>query len=631
MPPLPRIALLVCFSMLCHGGWAQEGIFDAPASPFDAAPATAPPADASDEEVDDSPLPNQLLEYSRRGNLQLADAIASLARTGRWSQVEQLLTQVARKNVDAATMAEMQRRIGSSLFLRMKQQTELSDNARQVLDQLAAATISQAESPERLRRAIDQLDSQAPDTLLAAARVLLGGGNAAVAELVSAAVSDTPTAPRDVILRTLMKLGPGGTHAFRQLALYASPPVRGRAIESLARIDGNAHLAELLTARHAADSTADEVSTATSALQRIGAGVPSRRAVLEYLVADFRSKQDRAQLMDNDDQTITTWSINDDRSGVTYAPSRQMLAAYRDVVDAGSRLRRIGGLTMNVVSEVLSADMAYRIILDIDWGDPDQVQAIRDAYGPAARGEALSDAIAVAIDHDDHAAAIGLIRLIDPAASMSDRSMLVRGTGALPTPLVQAAASSSNPRVRYEAALAVAMLSDGAPFAGSSRVQQTLAEMHFLGDQPSAILVETRADLIIPLEQILNQLGFQVNILGSVAQLQRRVARGGDIRMILSKTELIDASPVEMLDMTRRTDRGRDIPILFFGWEPPRISHGRWNAPTLLIERPVSTAAFDGLLDRVERRRRFPALSAVDRQSFRAAATAALSELPQAR
>ncbi len=223
MPVFQRFALLISFSMFCLAGRAQEGIFDDPAGLFGVAPDAAKPDDAAAEEVDESPLAKQLLEHARRGDLQLADAISSLARTGQWSQVDQLLTQLSQRNVNPATMAEMQQRIGSSLFLRMKRQKELSDNARKALDQLAAAAVAQAESPERLRSAIDQLDSESADVKLAAARVLLGGGNAAVAELVAAAVSENPPAPRDDILRTMVQLGPGGTQALRQLALYASP------------------------------------------------------------------------------------------------------------------------------------------------------------------------------------------------------------------------------------------------------------------------------------------------------------------------------------------------------------------------------------------------------------------------
>ncbi len=242
----------------------------------------------------------------------------------------------------------------------------------------------------------------------------------------------------------------------------------------------------------------------------------------------------------------------------------------------------------------------------------------------------MSDAVAVALAANDHAAAIGLIRLIDTDASVLDRTLLLQGNGALPTPLVQAA-SSPEPRVRYEAALAISRLARGAPFAGSSRVKYCLGEMRSLGDRPTALLVETRADVVLPLEQMLGELGYRVDVVGNVAQLQRRVAQGGDIRMILSKTELSDFPPIEMLDLVRRIDRGRDIPILFYGWEPPGIDRGRWTAPTVLIERPASTAAFDGLLDSVARRRRLPELSVIDRQSYRAAAMELLSELAQVR
>ena len=95
--------------------------------------------------------------------------------------------------------------------------------------------------------------------------------------------------------------------------------------------------------------------------------------------------------------------------------------------------------------------------------------------------------------------------------------------------------------------------------------------MSTLGNLPSAILVETRDDVVIRQESILSSVGYQVDVVGSVAQLQRRVVRGGDIRMILSKTELADASPIEMIDLVRRIPQGRDIPIVFYGWQPPGL------------------------------------------------------------
>jgi CheY-like chemotaxis protein len=449
-----------------------------------------------------------------------------------------------------------------------------------------------------------------------------------VSELVAAAVSEKPPAARDDILRVMLELGEGGIQALRQLALYGTPPVRLRALQSLSRIDRRANMVELVTALHAADSSEAEVETARTRLQPMG-GIPSRESSLQILTLDLADKQNRATLTDNDDQTVTLWSAGPARDRAVYQSTLRILAAYRDVADAGARLRRVGGLSAATQGAVLVADMAYRVMVDPDWGDPEQVEAFRKTYGVSASGPALSAAIARSLEDGDHTATIGLMRLIDPAsASVLNRSQLLVGNGASPTPLVRAA-SSPEPQVRYEAALLVSRLAQEKPFPGSSYVRGCLSEMSALSDRPTAILVETRADVIIPIELILGDLGFDVKVVGNVGQLQRVVARGGDLRLILSKTQLADLSPIEMTDRVRRTHRGRQLPIVFYGPEPPGLVTARWQAPTVLIGRPTSPTGLDDLREMVRRRRRLPPLSIIDRQTYRDAATQLLD--PSAR
>ncbi len=608
--------------------WAQGGLFDDLTSPFGQPPAAAKASDEPEVEVD--PLTQQLLEHAYRGDRQLADAIASLARTGRWEDVDRLLSRLAGKNIDPAMLAEMSRQIGPALFLRMKQNPAIGDTARAGIDKLTKASLSEAESPEALRRAIDQLDDNSIDTRLAATRTLLSGGNAAITELVAAAVSETPAAPRDDILRAMLQLGPTSVSALRQLALYGTPAVRQRALQSLARINRQTHLTDLLTAMFASDATAEEVAIAKSQLQRIEAGLPSRSEAIEILEIVFRDQQDTALRTDNDDQTVTLWSVDKDGTGVTAQTTSAMMAAYRDVADAAARLRRVGGLSAETEGEVLAADMAYRVLIDPDWGDADQVAAIHQSYGGLRSGSAISAAIGRSLANRDEAATLGLIRLIDPTdASVLVRHRLLDGNGAVPTPLVQAA-SDSSPRVRYEAALLASQMAQGAAYPGSSQVRKCLREMVSLTDQPTAILVETRSDVIIQLERILSDSGLLVDVVGSVSEVQRSVDRLGDLRMILAKTELPDLPPIEMVDLVRRTDRGRDVPIVFYGSEPVGLEEKRWQAPLVWIDRPASTSGLAEVLDNVRRRRRLPPLSVIDRQSLRAAAAAQLGELAQA-
>jgi HEAT repeat protein len=626
--PILRLTLLTGMCLLAVPGWAQNGVFGGAGQPFGQQPVASNQEGAP--EVDTSPLRRQLLEHSQRGEMQLADAISSLARTGRWSDVDRLLPQAA--STDITVLAGIAHRIGPAMLLRMKQNEQLGDAARASIGRLEKAAIEYAESRDRLRGAIDQLDNPSVDARLDAARVLLGGGNVAISELVAASVSDDPPAPRDEILRTMLQFGPGGTEALRQLALYATPPVRDRALQALGRVDRNSHIADFVTGMYAADASPAEVATATAHLKRVGGELPSHGSAVEFLADEFEGRQHDAQLTDNNGQQTTTWNVNPDRTGVTFQPTGLMVNAYRRAVDAGSRLRRVGGLAPQTRQSVLAADLAYRVVIDVDWGDEDQLAAMRAAYGNSLTPSSLSSAVGQSTRAGEHAATIGLVRLIASQSSAADRDVLLTGSGPLTTPLVNAA-SSPDPRVRYEAALAVSQLAGGPHrYPGSSRVMHCLSEMRSLGDRPTAILVETRPDVVLHLEALLRDIGFKVEVVPTVAQLQRLVARGGDFRMILSKTELADLPAIEMIDLVRRLDRGREVPIVLFGADPGEIIRARrWPAPTVLIDRPVSVAAFVGLLDAAAERRRLPALSIIDRQRYREAATAFLDQLAEAR
>jgi hypothetical protein len=583
-------------------------------------------ADQSAEDVAPGPLVTQLIEHAGRGNLQLAQAVASLARIGNWKQVDRLLGVAEGRTIAAAEMAQMARQIGPAILLRIDLHSEVGEKARAAVKKFSAAAMTEAESPDRLRRAIDGLDAPSVDNRLASARALLGGGNAAIAELVAAIVSENPPAPRDELLRAMLKLGDGGWQALRQLALYGQPGVRAGALQALARIDATASVPELITALHASDSTATEVETASTILESLASQSPSREATVASLFGDLNRYRQAARQTGNDDRVRTAWSVDTNRTGVTHQPTKEIMLAYRDVADAASRLRRIGGLSNELERNVMSADLAYRLMVDPDWGDPEQIQEIRSAFGASASGDMLLASIADSLQRDDLPSLLGLIRLIDPDAPADQTSVYLRGSGSNPTPLV-AAALSPAPVVRYEAALKVGQLAGSARFPGSSQVRRTLSEMRSLGALPTAILVETRPEVIVSQQSILGRLGLEAEVVGSVAQLQRAVASGGDLRMIVSKTDLADLTPIEMLDAVRRIDRGRDIPIAFYGDEVLGLQPSRWQAPAVMIDQPISPAAFAGILADVEAGQRLPPLSAIDRQLYAEQASDLLAKM----
>ena len=612
---LPHRFLLASLFVLSLGlsVEAQGDPFGGP-NPFGTSSAVAGTA-AEQQPVDSSPLTRQLLEHSGRGAVQKAMAISSLARTGRWAEANQLLSGVTA--LDTPTLATMYKEIGPALFFRMKQSDQLSDAAKSALDQMASAATASAESSARLREAIDGLDAISVDTRLAASRTLIGGGTMAVAELAAAAVSPSPSAPREIILRALIEFDTLGVSALQQLALYGQADVRNRALQALGWMDRKGNLPAFVSALYGKNTSEVEKQTAKRQLERLSGRIPTLGTAIQILEEDFLRLRAEANRTDNDNRTALIWNVGEDGQTVEAETTTTMLAAYRDVANAGARLNRVEGLPDELKSAVLTSDLAYRLIVDPDWGDNEQINEFRQAYGSAIAPAALSAALADSTRSDDHPATIGLLRLIDTAnAKDEDRAALLTSHGAKPTPLVMAA-NHSIPQVRYEAASVVASLAGQAPYAGSSMVRKTLAEMAALGDQPTAILVETRPEVVIRVETILSKLGYATCVVQSVRELQRVIDRGGDIRLILSKIELSDLPPVEMVDLVRRTSRGRNLPILFYGPEDPALMWKRWDAPTVVTKTPSSAAGLYEVLDAVRRNRRLPSLTAIDRQHYR--------------
>ena len=579
---------------------------------------------AISEEVAIDPLVQNLLAIAGRSDQTMGDALASLARTGNWPQVNQLLERLSKQNLSPASLVAIQKQMEPSVFLQILQSEQLSAEAKQVLQRLGSATARQQQSPEILRAAIKRLNDPSVDQRLAASRVLIAGDNASIIELVSASIAADRPAEHKALLRALLRLGSGGQRALQQVALYGTPDARRGALESLALIDTRQYAIDLMTALHSSDSAVSEMEWAQRYRRATGGQLPSRAFAVDRLLEDLDQKRQVAHEIQNTDDVSTIWSVNKQRDGVTFTKSNSIYLAYRDAADSAARLRRIGALTADIMPQVLSADLSYRLLIDPDWGAPPQIDALIQAYGPALDSNALQDSLEQALQANDHPASLGLIRLIQADGKARGTDVYLHGSGGNAAPLVTAA-FSPNARIRYEAALAVMRLAAGRSFAGSSQVKRTLSEMVRLNDRPTAIIVETRPEVVAAIQQVISDLGYAGIPVESVAQLMQRIDRGGDIRLIVAKGELSDLPPIQLIDLVRRTSLGSQLPIVFYG--DRSVSNGldtdqqsavaiRWESPIQWIGQPVTTSAYEGILDQINRQRRLPPLSMLDRQQF---------------
>ena len=624
-----------------------------------------------------SPLTRQWLEQAATGNTRLADAVAALARTGRWEEINQLLSNLNPGTLSVEVKADMARRIGPTNFLKIKGRDDISDPAKLVLSELAQAQMTFATSPKRLTAAIKQLGSKNKDQRAAAARRLFAGGNAAIAALADQLTQPDPiTAPRD-LLAIYTRLGDHVHRPLERYALYGGDVRRENALVILEHLSpGSARLAAL-TALHAGDASDRERKIAANQLQQTLGRLPTVDQVTEALVQDFRRKRDAAMRVHHDGQTETLWTLqakkkatDQDLYALRSAESTVLVSAYRDVVDSVARLKRLGQASDHLRPAMLAAELAYRILLDRDWGDPPQVASLQASFGitmdeaflltamEQASGQTTGQTTGQAAGQGDPSAVLGLVRMIAADAHSPEGRLvptsLLQGGSTL-SPLVALAAHATDPRIRYEAALITAHLASDPDhpgkrviaYAGSSAVSKTLSEMRSLSDRPHAILVETRPEVALFMESLLTDLGYDVTVVPSVSRLLSAVARGGDLRLIVSKTQLWDMPPIELVDRVRRTPRGRDVPMVLYHDDQQRddrrgedlygqdlqasdlyrdhsrpvrdvrLGEDRWNAPTLEILMPASVAAFDGALDETKRLDGVPKLTPVDRRDFR--------------
>ncbi|WP_372722999.1 hypothetical protein [Novipirellula sp.] len=606
---------------------AQDDLFGAPAAAplFGDDPGSAA-VDQQASEATSDPLSEQLQIKARRGDIQLAESVAALVRVGRWSEVNTLLSEAAARDINEAVLAAMAEQIEPALRLRMVRSDQLEEPARKFVEELSKAATANAQSEKRLTAAIDRLDAASVDARIDAVRTLLAGGNPAIAALVNGVVSDSPPAPRDDILRTMLRLGDGGIDALRQLALYGKPAERLAALKALVRIDQKAATSELVTALLAPDSTQDEIDYATTRLQSVSAGTIDSAAGIDFLANQLRRLRATAKTVDNDFQTRILWSVNPDRQSIGFREVQAMLAAYRDAADAASRLRRIGTLPLNVANEVLAAQLSYRVILDPDWGDEKQTETFISDFAPTLQTASWVGILSNAVDSGDVPAAIGVLRLIGSLPDADQRYDLLLSAAPNPSPLV-VAAISAEPRIRYEAATMIAAMGIQRDYPGSSLVLKTLNEMASLESLPMAILVETQAEMILAQETILKRLGYAVIIAHSVAGAERAVAASSDLRLIVSKTNLADARPIELIDRVRRQTVGANVPIVFFGDAVAPFNSERWSAAIRWMpDPPSSPQAYAELLDTIALRNRLPEMTQLDRELYRQTGISALEQ-----
>ncbi|MCC9655339.1 hypothetical protein [Rhodopirellula halodulae] len=537
----------------------------------------------SDSALSD-PAVEQLLLKATGGPEALGRSIDSLARMQVWSAVDQLLSPLAENAPADERASRIASEIGTDQRVRISLATEVSEPAKQALDALFAARKKDLQSPTRLQPAIAKLTSASPDEKLAAYRTLFRGGEAASAALITEIVRTDDPDQRNACLRVLLEIDrSAGINGLRRVALYGTASASNQAIQALQLLNIEEVQIDLLTKR--LESSADE---------------DLRASAIRMMRQSLADAMDNSIHTQHDFGNVTAWAINAQRDGVQPTQAATWVLAFRDAADAASRLAKIGDQESSSVIAQLTAQLAYRVANDPDWGDAkNREQFIQSFFADADATAVLQTwtlpVLKFSVQSQNDPAAVGMLRMIDGDLDRSLANALLRN-GATASVLVEAV-DHPNATVRYEAASAIARLLHSDPqlnFAGMSRVEKRWQQMATLGNRPISVVLENRPEIISGWERIMNSAGYDARIVSTVASLERMIALGDDVRLVVSKREPKDASAIEMIDVVRRQPLGRDIPLLIYS--PAIEIEGPEIIEEELDQRTEAQKAFDANL-----------------------------------
>ncbi|WP_233214885.1 hypothetical protein [Rhodopirellula bahusiensis] len=516
-------------------------------------------ADAEEQDqLPPDPAVEQLKLKASGGPEALGRSVNALARVQAWSAVNELLQPLATSAPAADRAALIASQISTDQRIRISSAVDVSDEAKSALDAIFDARAKTLRDPSRLQAAIKQLTSSKDDDKLAAYRTLFRGGEYASAALIGDIVRTSDLDQRREDLRVLLKIDrKAGIAGLRRVALYGTDSARGKALDALAMLGSDEVQVDLLTRRLEASS--DSVS---------------REPALKIMRLALQDAMNEAVASQHDFGDVSVWAINPKRDGVVPTQAATWVVSFRNAADAASRLSRVGDDDPSSMVQQLTAQLAYRVANDPDWGDAkNRDQFIQGFFGTASAEEVLAawalPVLSNSVASENDPAAVGVLRLIDGEISRGLAASLLR-QGADASVLVETV-DHPNATVRYEAAATIARLMQSDPkltFAGMSRVQDRWQQMATLGEKGVAIILENRPEIISSWQRIMAGAGFEPQITYSVAALERRLSLGDDVRLIVSKEQPRDASAIEMIDVVRRMRVGRDVPLLIYSPAP---------------------------------------------------------------
>ncbi len=531
----------------------------APANPAPAKKSPATGAKPAEAEAFHPPNPavDTIVESNPKTPRDLLQAAVSLAALDRPDLAKRYINQLLASEASGPALADLARHFGSATLMQLAGDKSLNPQSKQLADKVLAAAAVERHEPARLAAYIKQLSDPSPDKQLEAVTAMRDAGPRAV-PLLLASIADPAQAGTHALAReAVIGMGVGATPPLIAAVGATDPAVQAAAIGLLADLGPQPFVVNDLLVPYLSERSNPEVRRAAKiALQRLVGVLPNRMDAIALLEREVRAYLRRERPLRGDESPlVAVWQWDPAAKTVVmaeYPPDRA--SAFIAARLAGELLELSPNIAEHrrlfLISMLESA--VYRVGLDNPLP-----RGAGTEYDLAAQFgvESINDALAEALATGNTTAAKGAAQIL---GDLGDSRFLTND--GQPAPLVRALRSHDR-RLRVAAAAAIMKFKPSAPFAGSSWLTDTLAEMAAsTGRRGAAIGFPTLA----PLQQLAgmtNALGLQTQTGTTGRDLFAAATQSPDVELILVSARLNHSTAVEVVQQLREDPRTADVPI----------------------------------------------------------------------
>lgn len=539
--------------------------------------AAQPASELSDDRPVD-PIVAALLETNPQTPEELLRVTDILIDLREPALARPLVDRLTAATLDESQLADLGRKFGTGLLVKISAAPELGPAASQFADAVAAAMVSQARDPARLASLIDELNRPDRRAQVAAIARLAEGRDAAALALTEVLAEPARSDRFDGVRAALAALGDDALDVLASALESSDAALAEQAVLALQQIRRPQAALLLYAPALAADSPPPVRQAARDGLLALEGALADLPSAAARLYNQSRFLLDAPPKPTTATETVYAWDAAAARITPHQAPAP--LAAVWRSLSLARAARRLAPESNQIRRLYLTALLKRDLLAATADNPPSREPGSAWAEVFAAGADVVEDLLDSALEHDRRDVAIATAEML---AGLATSARLQTPDGR-PSVLVRAA-RHPDAQVRFAAVAAILALEPEGPYPGSSYVTQALG--HFLRGQGSRRLLvgalsaaEGRrlASLALPM-------GLEPDVVRDSRSLLELAASSPDVELILLDMHLAAATSGQLLEQLRRDIRTRLIPIGIVA--PPES----WSRAQVLARRHEATEA----------------------------------------